>query len=134
MILVATAHKQPNLLMHHFLFGAPLYLEASVSILSSYTRGIKVLVGNGKCLIGDCCSFSELCQDLQLGNIVNFCFGHIYRKGTVDKLDSFKVKELILFLLNYLRQKTNWYYMRCDNNCIKDQTLMTRILLYSFQA
>lgn len=124
-ILGAIARKQPNLLVHQFLLGAPPYPEASSSILNSYIGGIKVLVGNGKCLIDNCRSFLELCQDLQSGNIANFFFWRIYGKDTVYTLDSFKVKELILFLLNYLRQKTNLHYKRSDNNSIKDQTLLT---------
>lgn len=71
----------------------------------------------------DCCSFSELCQDLQLGKITNFW--RVYRKGTVYTLDSFKVEKLILFLLNYLRQKPSLHYMGSDNNGIKDQILLT---------
>lgn len=51
MILGVIAHKQPNRLVHRFLLGAPPYPGTSVSILNAYIGGIKVLDGNGKCLI-----------------------------------------------------------------------------------
>lgn len=87
MIWGATAHEQPSPLGAPISAGAPLYPEASMIMLNSYRRGIKVLAGNGKCLLGYCCSFSELCQDLQTGNAIFFCFWHIYCKGTVYTFD-----------------------------------------------
>lgn len=77
MILGVTAHNQPNLLVHQFLPGAPPYPGTSVSILNSYIGGMKVLVGNGKCLINTAAlSQNHVRMQSQVIRQI-FAFGHL---------------------------------------------------------